>query len=103
MDALAKIGLRELQSVGVFTVPGLASLKLQCWPQAKAGRKCIITRSRKGHVYYRKANAGRRLMAAPVLKLKRGINPGYRLRISRSIDAASPPANKDGVCSDIGK
>ena len=103
LDALAKIGLRELQSVGVFTVPGLASLKVQCQPQAKTGRKCIIRRSRQGHRYYQKAQPGRRVMAAPVLKIKRGINPGYRLRISRSIDAASLPANKDGVCSDIGK
>ena len=103
LDALAEIGLRELQSVGVFTVPGLASLKVQCQPQAKTGRKCIIRRSRQGNRYYLKEQPGRLVMAAPALKIKRGINPGYRLRISRSIDAASPPATKDGVCSDIGQ
>ena len=103
LDSLAKIGIRELKSRGVFTVPDLANLKVQC-VEAETGRKCIIRASRNGKTYYqRQRPGGKRVMAAPALKLKRSIDAGWKLKISRSIDAASPLAIEDGVCSGIGQ
>ena len=103
LDALAKIGRRELESCGVFTVPDLANLKVHC-VEADPARKYICRVSRNGKRYHqRQRPRGKRVMAAPALKLKRSINAGWKLKISRSIDAASPLAIEDGVCSDIGQ
>ena len=104
LDALAKIGRGELESRGVFTVPHLANLKVIC-VENESARKTYFATSRNGTIYYRKKQLGTRVrvMAAAALKLRRSIIAGLKLKISRSIDAASPPANKDGVCSDIGQ
>ena len=50
LDALAKIGLRELESCGVFTVPDLANLKVHC-VEADPARKTICRVSRNGKRY----------------------------------------------------
>ena len=103
LDALAEIGRRELETSGVFTVPDLAYLQVHC-VEAYPARKYICRVSRNGKRYHqRQRPRGKRVMAAPALTLRRSINAGWKLKISRSIDAASPPAIEDGVCSDIGQ
>ena len=102
LDALAKIGLRELESCGVFTVPDLANLKVICVEEDPA-RKFIFRATPKGSIYYKRQQGGKRVMADPARKLRRSINAGWKLKISRSIDAASPLAIEGGVCSDIGQ
>ena len=100
LDALAKIGRRELESSGVFTVPDLANLKVICVEEDPA-RKFIFRATPKGSIYYKRQQGGKRVMADPARKLRRSINAGWKLKISRSIDAASPLAIEDGVCSDL--
>ena len=103
LDALAKIGLRELESCGVFTVPDLANLKVTC-VEANPARKTNLRMSRRGHLYIEKQRpGGKRVMADPARKLKRSINAECKFKISRSIDATSPPAIEESVCSDIGQ
>ena len=103
LDALAKIGRRELESCGVFTVPDLANLKVTC-VEAHSARKNNLRMSRHGQLYFEKQRpGGKRVMADPARKLKRSINAEWKFKISRSIDATSPPAIEDSVCSDIGQ
>ena len=69
LDALAKIGRRELESYGVFTVPDLANLKVHC-VEADPARKTIFRVSRNGKRYHqRQRPRGKRVMAAPPLTL----------------------------------
>ena len=76
LDALAKIGRRELESCGVFTVPDLANLKVHC-VEADPARKYICRVSRNGKRYHQgQRPRAKHVMAAPALKLKRSINAG---------------------------
>ena len=103
LDALAKIGRGELESRGVFTVPDLANLKVTC-VEAHSARKNNLRMSRHGQLYFEKQRpGGKRVMADPARKLKRSINAECKFKISRSIDATSPPAIEESVCSDIGQ
>ena len=94
LDVLAKIGLRELQSCGVFTVPYLANLKVHC-VKTVPFRTCIARMSLSGKKYYaRKPSDGKRVMAIPALKLRRSIE-GNKFGTALAIE--------DGVCSDSGQ
>ena len=103
LDALAKIGRRELESCGVFTVPHVAYLQVDC-VEADPEMKTMLRVSRTGKRYRTlQRPGGKRVIAKPAVALRRSINAGRKLKISRSIDAASPLAIEDGVCSGIGQ
>ena len=90
LDSLAVIGIREVESYGVFTVPKLANFRVHC-VKAKPGR--FYTKS--GKKYYLKARpAGKRVRAFPALALKRSFG-GNNFGIARAIE--------DDVCTDIGQ
>ena len=103
LDALAKIAHRKLESCGVFTVPHVAYLQVDC-VQADPEMKTVLRVSRTGKRYRTlQRPGGKRVIAKPAVALRRSINAGRKLKISRSIDATSPPAIEESVCSDIGQ
>ena len=90
LDSLAVIGIREVKSYGVFTVPKLANLRVYC-VKAKPGG--LYTKG--GKQYILKARpAGQRVRAFPAFALKRSFG-GNNFGIARAIE--------DDVCTDIGQ
>merc|ERR1712045_476896 len=69
LDALAGIATKEVKKTGVFTIPGLARLKVRTKPATKAGKREIF-----GKVVVVKAKPAKQIVKAfPVAALKASI------------------------------
>merc|ERR1712157_159268 len=66
LDELARVATQEVKKTGVFTVPGLARLKIRTKPATKAGKREVF-----GKVVMVKAKPARKIVKAfPVAALK---------------------------------
>ena len=80
LHSLAVVGIREVKSYGVFTVPKLANFRV-CCVKARPGR--LYTKG--GKKYYLKARpAGKRVRAFPAFALRRSFG-GNNFGIARTI------------------
>merc|ERR1712232_322726 len=69
LDELARVATQEVKKTGVFTVPGLARLKIRTKPATKAGKREVF-----GKVVMVKAKPARKIVKAfPVAALKASI------------------------------
>merc|ERR1712203_330426 len=69
LDELARVATQEAKKTGVFTVPGLARLKIRTKPATKAGKREVF-----GKVVMVKAKPARKIVKAfPVAALKASI------------------------------
>ena len=69
LDTLASVATAEVKKTGVFTVPGLARLKIRTKPATKAGKREVF-----GKVVMVKAKPARKIVKAfPVAALKASI------------------------------
>ena len=69
LDTLASIATAEVKKTGVFTIPGLARLKIRTKPATKAGKREVF-----GKVVMVKAKPARKIVKAfPVAALKASI------------------------------
>merc|ERR1712045_1036250 len=69
LNTLASVASQEVKKMGVFTVPGLARLKIRTKPATKAGKKEVF-----GKLVMVKAKPARKIVKAyPVADLKKGI------------------------------
>merc|ERR1711878_131185 len=69
LDALAGIATKEVKKTGVFTIPGLARLKVRTKPATKAGKREVF-----GKVVMVKAKPAKQIVKAfPVAALKASI------------------------------
>ena len=69
LEALAAVGTQEVKKTGVFTVPGLARMKIRNKPATKAGKREVF-----GKIVMVKAKPARKIVKAfPVAALKASI------------------------------
>jgi len=69
LDTLASIATAEVKKTGVFTIPGLARLKIRTKPATKAGKREVF-----GKVVMVKAKPAKKIVKAfPVAALKASI------------------------------
>merc|ERR1712157_595506 len=69
LDELARVATQEVKKTGVFSVPGLARLKIRTKPATKAGKREVF-----GKVVMVKAKPARKIVKAfPVAALKASI------------------------------
>ena len=69
LNTLASVASQEVKKMGVFTVPGLARLKIRTKPATKAGKKEVF-----GKLVMVKAKPARKIVKAyPVAALKKSI------------------------------
>merc|ERR1712046_98050 len=69
LDTLASIATAEVKKTGVFTIPGLARLKIRTKPATKAGKREVF-----GKVVMVKAKPAKKIVKAfPVAALKQSI------------------------------
>merc|ERR1712083_348059 len=69
LDELARVATQEVKKTGIFTVPGLARLKIRTKPATKAGKREVF-----GKVVMVKAKPARKIVKAfPVAALKQSI------------------------------
>merc|ERR1719242_2340934 len=69
LDSLASIATAEVKKTGVFTIPGLARLKIRTKPATKAGKREVF-----GKLVMVKAKPARKIVKAyPVAALKKSI------------------------------
>merc|ERR1712110_1268657 len=69
LDTLASVATAELKKTGVFTVPGVARLKIRMKPATKAGKREVF-----GKLVMVKAKPARKIVKAfPVAALKASI------------------------------
>merc|ERR1719325_495205 len=69
LDTLASVATQEVKKTGVFTIPGLARLKIRVKPASKAGKREVF-----GKMVVVKAKPARKIVKAfPVAALKSSI------------------------------
>merc|ERR1712137_597650 len=69
LDTLAEVATTNVKKAGVFTIPGLARLKIRTKPATKAGKREIF-----GKIVKVKAKPARKIVKAfPVAALKQSI------------------------------
>ena len=69
LEALAAVGTQEVKKTGIFTVPGLARMKIRNKPATKAGKREVF-----GKIVMVKAKPARKIVKAfPVAALKASI------------------------------
>ena len=65
LEALAAVGTQEVKKTGIFTVPGLARMKIRNKPATKAGKREVF-----GKIVMVKAKPARKIVKAfPVANL----------------------------------
>ena len=65
LEALAAVGTQEVKKTGIFTVPGLARMKIRNKPATKAGKREVF-----GKIVMVKARPARKIVKAfPVANL----------------------------------